>query len=207
METPTKEGGHVGPLPRMGCRALGHLPNSIITVGRRRHVYHTPALLWVRRSRLGGFASAVLDWHLRMLRLHLGGPALVSVASVHAASSAGTSVYFGGTSEDWPWFRSHQLMHPLRLAPPYASVAPRRAGLGFGHISQCTSICFGGTSAGRPWFRSPQLRIQHGGGTAPPLLSPSPSAKVRFTLGPPAPRRSRVGFGWATLDNSVVILP
>jgi hypothetical protein len=73
--------------------------------------------------------------------LHLGGLALVSVASVNASSSAGTSVCFGCTSEDRSWFRSHQSMH----------------------ISQCTSLCFGGTSADRPWFRSPQLRIQHGG--------------------------------------------
>jgi hypothetical protein len=107
--------------------------------------------------------------------LHLGGLALVSAASVNASSSAGTSVCFGCTSEDRSWFRSHQSMHiPMlrwHLGGPalvsvasvknptrrYASVAPRRAGFGFGHISQCTSICFGGTSADRPWFRSPHL--------------------------------------------------
>jgi hypothetical protein len=44
--------------------------------------------------------------------LHLGGLALVSVASViNASSSADTSVCFGCTSEGRSWFRSPQSMH------------------------------------------------------------------------------------------------
>jgi hypothetical protein len=145
-----------------------------------------------------GFASAVLDWHLRMLRLHLGGGDL-GFGRLRPCIFFGWHFrIFGCTSEGWPWFRSHQLMHPLRLAPPYASVAPRRTGLGFGHISQCTSLCFGGTSADRPWFRSPQLRIQHGGMLRLHLGGPGLVSVTSVNAHPyasVAPRRTGLGFG------------